>query len=253
MTQEATSSGPKFGVRPLDYDKAAIQMRVDTQIESDYRIVACRKEPWTVEFIERQLPGTILIDVGANVGPYTLVAVACGLRPVAIEPHFRSYAKLCENLALNNWLDRAVPMCMALSNRTSFDWFYYNDMAAGSNQHTLGKANSGFHRQWIPIMRLDDLMPLLELPEGPIALKIDVDGFEDLVLQGAAETLRGDRIRAMIIELNRLHAEKLLGDLYSMGWKVTLRVDETTNLGNETDKHFGRDRFRDMFYVQLEK
>src|SRR3990167_8594009 len=101
--EETTSSGPKFGIRTLDYAKVPIQMRVDTKIESDYRIVACKKEPWTVEFIEQQPLGSIFIDVGANVGSYTLIAVACGLRPVAIEPHFHSYAKLCENLALNDW------------------------------------------------------------------------------------------------------------------------------------------------------
>ena len=124
-------------------------------------------------------------------------------------------------------------------------------MMAGSNDHALGIDNkAGFHKKWVPTMRLDDLMPLLGVPELPVALKIDVDGFEDLVLQGGIATLMAPNVRAITIELNRQHADKLLADLQGLGWKVTRRIDETTAPGNTG---FGSGRFDNMIYVQLEK
>src|SRR5688572_14716010 len=60
--------------RRLDYDRADIYLRVTSKVEG-FRIHACAKEPFTIEWIHGQLrAGDVLYDIGANVGAYSLVA-----------------------------------------------------------------------------------------------------------------------------------------------------------------------------------
>src|SRR5687768_12995904 len=90
-----------MSVQQLDYPNRKILMEIETQVEQAFRVHSCSKEPWTIDLIERMEPGDVLYDVGANVGPYTLVAAALGHRVVAIEPGYQNYARLCHNLAMN--------------------------------------------------------------------------------------------------------------------------------------------------------
>src|SRR5690348_12226910 len=108
-------------VARVDYPSAEIWIYVSSEIERKYRVRSCRKEPWTVQWLEREVtPGDVLYDVGANVGTFSLVAaVARGASVVAFEPGYANYARLCENLALNSCSDRVltVPLALSDSNR----------------------------------------------------------------------------------------------------------------------------------------
>lgn len=253
----ATSSGEtKFGILPLDYS-SRILMSIETEMEARYRAKACAKEPWTVEFIEQQAPGTWFVDVGANVGSYTLVAVAHGLRVLAIEPDISSAFKLVQNLQLNDWADRVVVLPCAVAERPGLDYFSPADLRPGGNDHVyrkhkhqVPKRMDVLHTRVIETKRLDDILPMLA-GDVPIAMKIDVDGGEDAVLEGATEVLQQGRLQGIMLELQRKHADVVLQRLAGFGWKEVRRIDETTDLGTAEDPQFGRTRFADMFYVQL--
>jgi hypothetical protein len=60
--------------RRLDYDRADIYLRVTSKAET-FRVKACAKEPFTIDWIHAHLAaGDVLYDIGANVGAYSLVA-----------------------------------------------------------------------------------------------------------------------------------------------------------------------------------
>ena len=107
----------------MDYKKAKLNMEVTNQVEQSYRANACRKEPWTIEFIESIPKESVFWDLGANTGPYTLIAIQNELVVVAVEPGFNNYAALCRNLAYNNMLDKCIALNMALSEKAGFNWF----------------------------------------------------------------------------------------------------------------------------------
>ena len=68
-----------------DYDRQAIKMGVSSWIEYSIRLHSCKKEPETIAWIEGELSeASVLYDVGANVGAYTLVAAAYGGRAVRV-------------------------------------------------------------------------------------------------------------------------------------------------------------------------
>ena len=61
------------------------------------------KEPYTIEWIDGFQPDDVLLDIGANIGAYTIYAAAVrGLRVIAIEPSTENFANLCRNIRENN-------------------------------------------------------------------------------------------------------------------------------------------------------
>jgi len=215
------------GEARLDYPKAAIRVHVDNLEIVKLRLRVVEKEPWTVEWLERELrDDDALYDVGANVGSYALIAAA--LRPratvVAIEPGPANYEGLCRNVALNGMTDTVVPLPVGLAATTHLASLGLTDTAAGAADHVLGETGSAGA---VPILAyaLDDLVAAFRLPP-PTLLKIDVDGAEDAVLAGASVTLDSPRLRSLIVEVDVSKTQPVLDRLADHGFVQTLRVDE---------------------------
>ena len=71
-------------------------------------------EPETSRWF-RPSHGQTVIDVGAHVGRYSLLAAKCGARVIALEPDERNYRMLCANLSANHF-NKAIPLQMAASD-----------------------------------------------------------------------------------------------------------------------------------------
>lgn len=231
----------------LDYDKASIVMEVETDYERTMRVRAVAKEPWTSAWIESMPSDAVFYDVGANVGPYTLIAAARGIRTVAIEPGFNNYAAMCRNLLRNRALHRTIILPVALANKTGLVWFDYNSIEQGGASHTLGSATPVHfttHRQLVQTWRLDDLIQTFHLA-APTHIKVDVDGngtVEMAVFAGMADTLRTVGLVSLMVELPLDHEQQIRDYLAGLGWEVTNRWDERggQKIGNIAYAEFGR-------------
>lgn len=174
-----TLATPKRLDYPLD-----IRLLVSTPIEEQFRIHACAKEPWTVQFIESMPAGSVLYDIGANVGPYSLLAAALGHTVVAIEPSYANYARLCENILLNEQQTRIIPLPLALSDRSGILTLPQDPRPgySGGNSHLR-----------VPCVQLNQLVGpgFPELPQ-PTHIKLDIDGWdaERAALDGAGRVLK---------------------------------------------------------------
>ena len=188
------------------------------------------KEPDTVHWIRQFQTGEVFYDIGANVGMYTVLAAAGrGARVFAFEPESQNYALLNRNIVYNKITDRCVAYPLALSDRYKVDKLYLSQFGLGGSCHTFGESRDyhlrereeGFTQGSISLP-LDDLLSEGVLPP-PHHIKIDVDGLEHLVLQGARETLRQPQLKSLLVELNT-HLDEHLA-----------LIDEMTHLGFEID------------------
>ena len=212
-----------MAVRQLDYPKARLLMEVNTDFEAEYRIKACEKEPWTVAFIEAIPAGSVFWDIGANVGPYSLVAASRGLQVFAVEPGYENYRGLCHNLALNDLLDKVLAVCYAVGAGPGFDWFHYVDLRSGAGNHVLGGPRKRTHHmQQVQIWRIDDLLPVFSSPASHY-MKIDVDGSEREVLAGAPAFLRDPRTAGLMIEMQLENEAPIMQTMAGAGWKLASR------------------------------
>lgn len=189
-------------VRRLDYPGAELRLLVTSSIEQRTRLHSSQKEPETIEWLERTFDeSSVLYDIGANVGAYSLVAAATGgpgSRVIAIEASPFTFASLCGNILLNDFSERITPLQLLLAEGAGVRSFVLGSTFAGEASHPgemLG--GRGLDLAAIP---LDEAVRLLQLPQAT-HLKIDVDGGEDAVLDGAAATLRSPTLKHVLIEV----------------------------------------------------
>ncbi len=209
----------------LDYPSAKLVMEAESEIEKTFRIHACAKEPWTVAFIESIPQGGTFWDVGSCVGSYALIAASRGIQTIAVEPSAINYGTLVRNLMRNNLLEHVVVLPVALADATGLTWFDYGDPRSGGANHTIGSVRRvHFHRQLLPVWKLDDLLPALQIP-APSHMKIDVDGAEMAVLIGADGVLRGDALQQIMLEMPLTAEDALLKHLAERGWEMSERYD----------------------------
>jgi len=168
------------------------------------------KEPVTIEWIGGFAPGAVLVDVGANVGMYTVWAAATRqTRVFAFEPEAQNFALLNRNIVLNGIGDRVRAWCLALSDHTGPGELHLSEFMLGGSCHSLDERVDHLLRPRRPAYTqgsyattLDDLVAAGRVPV-PDHVKIDVDGFEPRVIAGAMTTLRGPGVRSLLIEVNQ--------------------------------------------------
>jgi FkbM family methyltransferase len=226
-------------VEQMDYERRPVLLSVDSRIEYETRLHSCKKEPDTVNWIETFLKGgDVLFDVGANVGAYSLVAAKFfdnGVKVYAFEPAFLNYTQLCKNVHLNGCQGSVVPLPVALSDKTALGVFNYHNLIPGGALHTFGAAvdhkGEAFEPAFTQHMlsyRLDDLIGQFDIPV-PNHIKIDVDGIEMDVLEGARETLSNPALRSVIVELEAGEGERRITELLtSKGFELHSKYSRWT-------------------------
>lgn len=156
-------------------------------------------EPATADLIARLLePGDVFVDVGANSGFFTLLAasrVGPAGKVLSFEPLTAMRKRLVDNLALNG-LGNVAVHTVALSNRRGENSFYEGPTGHKGLSSLRPIPNSAAMLK-VPTMRLDDL----DIAGVRIKLiKIDVEGAEQLVVEGATSILARDKPR-LIVEI----------------------------------------------------
>jgi FkbM family methyltransferase len=132
--------------------------------------------------------GMTVVDVGANLGYYSLLAsrlVGPSGRVVALEPNSENCRLLLSSLRLN---DITNVQLLPVAADTATGWAYYSTHV-GSNGGLIEDGELLSHPGTIvPTFRLDELV------EGPVGfLKMDVEGAEGRVVRGATRIIERDR------------------------------------------------------------
>lgn len=139
--------------------------------------------------ISRILPRVdVFVDIGANLGYYTCLALQSGKPVVAFEPQQQNLQCLFKNLTANGWEDRAEVFPLALSERPGLLTLY----GASGPSASLIKNWAGYSSRFkkiVPVSTLDNVLAG-RFPDERLFIKMDVEGAEFQVLRGSLATLR---------------------------------------------------------------
>jgi FkbM family methyltransferase len=222
----------------LDFPDADVFLRITSKAER-MRLRACAKEPFTVEWLREHVgAGDVLFDIGANIGVYSLIAAkkpGGGARVFAFDPSYANIASLGAGMVLNHVEDAVTPIPVALSDRTGLAVFNLRSLEPGSARHSLGDdpaVDEGpvLFRQPVMTFRLDDLVQLVGLPL-PNHVKLDVDGGELAVLEGASRTLSSPALRTVLIEVSTSMSEAVSAVLARHGLGLHAKVHVQNRAG----------------------
>ena len=141
-------------------------------------------------------PTDIFVDIGANVGTYTVLASAvCGARVISFEPVPLSFERLQANVAVNNRASRVETRKLAIARergtlRMTIDHDAMN--------HVIRSSDAAANQIDVPALSLTEALGNAK----PFLMKIDVEGFEHEVLAGGLPVLQETSLAALIVELN---------------------------------------------------
>ncbi|MBT8567978.1 FkbM family methyltransferase [Polynucleobacter paneuropaeus] len=138
----------------------------------------------------------LFVDVGANIGSYSLlVSKICGSQCIAFEPSDDTFKRLTANIQKNNLQNLVTTYKCALGNEVGVKKFTKN---FDTVNHLV--ADDELINEYIEVeMSTIDLMMA---EKKPSAMKIDVEGYETLVVEGANNVLRSPKMNVVIMELN---------------------------------------------------
>jgi len=151
-------------------------------------------DPQMTRFLQDSLvfePGDVVLDVGANIGWYSLILSKLAPEAVdiyAFEPHPENRALLEENLR-QNAADNVHVVASAVSDHCGEqDLFVYS--GANTGRHSLLPINSG-ERIRIHTTTLDQFWLEQRLGQRiPRFIKVDIEGYELMALRGGEGVLQ---------------------------------------------------------------
>ncbi len=150
------------------------------------------KEGWEVEttrlFKSMAKEGDTIVDIGANIGYYTLLSsriVGDKGKVYAFEPDPTNYSILTKNIALNKYTNIETVQ-KAVSDKNEKLKLYLNDSDVGA--HTIYHSNISKKFVEVDSVRLDDYFKGKEIPINII--KMDIEGAEMAALSGMTNIIK---------------------------------------------------------------
>jgi FkbM family methyltransferase len=140
--------------------------------------------------VENVTPDSIFIDIGANIGYYTVLAsslVGASGRVHAFEPNRQNFQILEKNLALNRCGNVTLHDC-ALGETDDMQCLYKSGSNHGDHRLSIFAFEKDRETEMVPVRRLDSFLDALA-PGRRIAMKMDVQGFEVHVMRGMKRML----------------------------------------------------------------
>ena len=173
-----------------------------------YRVKSfAAKEPETLQWIDEIPRGSVMWDIGANVGLYSCYAAKSReCRVYAFEPSVFNLELLARNIFINGVVDLISIISLPLFDKVEFGKLSMTTTDWGGAMSTFGEA---YGHDGEPIKKvfefstlgisMDDAMKFFHL-EMPDYIKMDVDGIEHLILKGGVGIL--ENVKGVLIEIN---------------------------------------------------
>lgn len=175
-----------------------LKYRVDTFLE---------KEPQTINWINSFQKNKIFYDIGSNIGLYSCYAAKNQNSEVySFEPSVYNLEILAKNIEINSLEENITIIPFSLSNKNQVSEFYLTSKERGGALSSFGE-KTGHDGKYIEPkffyktvgMSLKDAVATFKLPY-PNYIKIDVDGIEHLILEGANSIIL--KASSILIEIN---------------------------------------------------
>ena len=171
------------------------------------------KEPETLEWIQTfdKTKPIIFWDIGSNIGLYSIYAatIHSNCAVISFEPSSNNLRVLARNIAINNLEERISIFSNPLSDKNErFLMMQDTEFREGAALNSYGEKfnfegkNQNYNMKYKLLGKSLKHILKNKILDIPDYIKIDVDGIEHLILEGAGEFLREKKIKSISVEIN---------------------------------------------------
>lgn len=143
----------------------------------------------------------VLIDLGANIGTFTIPSLAYGFQTIAVEPMPATMKRLATSIYLNNFSKLAQVHLKAISDRKGCVEARVNEKNKGGSEVDMTDCTSDGD---LRATTLDDVMKdfgdIDSQSHLSVVLKVDVQRFEPYAIKGGMKLLRSGKVKLIYIE-----------------------------------------------------
>lgn len=186
------------------YNIDGVKLRLNPVSTVDRNLITAGiHDPFVKEIIEHRLSlGGIFIDIGANIGYFSIVALKNpNTFTIAFEPSPRELIRLYQNIIENNCQNRVIVFPIILSDENRNAQFFISPMENPGKNSILNRAGSSLLKEMIPARRFDHLIHDNLLTNVRV-VKIDVEGAEIKVLEGIGKAISKMDDVVFIVEIS---------------------------------------------------
>ncbi len=219
--------------KKLNIDKKKIIFFIPNQL-TEWRVdTFFTKEPETLEWINSfEKKKIVFWDIGANIGLYSIYNAIKNeeSNTISFEPSSSNLRTLTRNISINNLENRIKIFPIALNNKEN-SFLQMNEKnfveggalnSFGSNLNFEGKEFNAKMKYYTFGTTINYLL-VNKILDFPNYIKIDVDGLEHLILEGASKLLDSNKLKSLSIEINenyKVQYDKILNIMKDKGYRI---------------------------------
>ncbi|XP_048771299.2 uncharacterized protein LOC125677330 [Ostrea edulis] len=155
----------------------------------------------------RQDPDLQFLDLGANLGVYSMAAAKLGRKVIAVDALAMNIQRLCATVKQNQFMSNVKLVYNALSDvhevvslgadRGNIGGTF---VAKDKNPNKVRGSRVGGNYGNVQTATLDDLLQLPEFDSKKVIIKMDVEGYENRVFRGGENFFRNVNVKAVLME-----------------------------------------------------
>jgi len=213
-------------------DVQGTKMYVDWAVDSTLLVFGRFSEIYETELFEKSIkPDSIVMDIGANVGWYTLRAARLAVkgRIYAFEPEPKGYALLLRNIDINGFTN-VVPVQKAVSNKVGKIKLFVGGRWGGNSISDKNAPRLSGSIE-VETTTLNNFCETVAKDNRVDVIKMDAEGAEGLIVEEGKRILQNNNLKIFMglhpntLECVGTDLEKLLEKLLELGFRISL-IDE---------------------------
>lgn len=200
---------------------------------------------WSVKqfFLKHYSHYNTFIDVGANMGTYTIMFAKKGMKTIAFEPSTSNFKALQINIMLNDLERKVSSYNLGLDSKNRNASFVFDPVNTGASHlrsvqfHDPVTDERGEITE-VQLVTLDFLQDNLPIQaDDTVLMKIDVEGMEEHVIKGAKDFIQKHKELLIVMESVHSGEEKLKSVLSEIAEFEFLPVDSLSFAAKKIKNH----------------
>lgn len=214
----------------VDFQKSGIKFRLNLEDNvTDGRILTSlsRYDRTEMKSLVSSCKNGVFVDIGANIGFYSIIMAANGSNVIAIEPNPKTLARLNYNVSLNDFANKITVLPLGVGEEGDCELTFAGDLGSASTRTIFSRNKKTIKISTFPLLDILESQNI-EKVDG---LKIDIEGTEDIALipffKDSQESLWP---RCLVIEhCNRIYWQNdVIKFILNLGYYVSVQTRSNT-------------------------